>query len=304
MEMYVKAEEYMLEEIKKVMSSCFNEPRYVMDFFFKKRLNTDNCYVCIVDRKIVSLLNVIPHKIKIEREIINGVYIYGACTLRKYRNRGYMRGLLNYTHNDCKARGYECTFLVPEVQSLESFYEKLGYKNIFKLKRIELTNKEILDTFKDANSENNYDVDSVIDFYKIEKLRMDLLKDQNSVIYNENDIDFANSLYKFFSLGGIIHTDFGYGICAPCDPGELKIRDFICKNTDIPKLLKRIYNRFPNNKKYIIETTLNNQFFKDFGKSYFYGMIYPLSSLCSELVNNIINSKSEERYPYLGISLE
>lgn len=304
MELYKKAEQSMFGEIINIMSSCFNESTYVLKFFFEKRFNINNCYVCIDDGKLVSVLHAIPHKLRFGKETINGVYIYGACTLKQYRGLGHMTGLLKYVHEISRNKGYECSFLVPESSSLEPFYEKLGYKNLFKLRRLKLTKKEIIDicgkNILNPISEGN----STLNFYDIEKLREIIYINQDRVIYNENDIEFAHSLYQSFSFGGIVRTDQGYALCSTFDIGTIKIRDFTCHDTGTIELLSNIYNRFPNNNEYIIETSLSNSFFKDFGQPCFYGMVCPLSELCDVMVNNIIYTKNTDEYPYLGISLE
>ena len=302
MELYKKAEQSMFGEIINIMSSCFNESTYVLKFFFEKRFNINNCYVCIDNGKLVSVLHAIPHKLRFGRETINGVYIYGACTLKKYRGLGHMTGLLKYVHEVSKSKGYECSFLVPESPSLEPFYEKLGYKNLFKLRRLVLTKEEMLNICEEdminSTSEDN------LNFYDIEKLRETIHSTQDRVIYNENDIEFAHSLYQSFSFGGIVKTNQGYAFCSTFDIGKIKIRDFTCQESGTIELLSKIYNRFPNNSEYIIETSLDNNFFKNFGQPYFYGMINPLSELCDGIVNNIITTKNTDEYPYLGISLE
>lgn len=305
METYTKADLTMTEEIIKVMMACFGDPIWVLRFFFKERFDMNNCYVCIVDGKVVSVLHALKSKIKVERETLNAVYIYGACTLSEYRNHGYMTNLLKFANDAYSKVGYECSFLVPESDKLTKFYGRLGYRNFFKIKRIEMTRKEMMElcgfengNFKDSNS------GSLITSYQMENLRREVYKNQCGVVYGEKDIDFAGKLYEFFSSGGIVSNSCGYGICGFVSTGELKIRDFTCKFSGTTDLLRRIYSRFPGQQRYTIETSPSNAFFKDLGECYNYGMILPLSELSAELIEMCKLNLNGLNSPYLGISLE
>lgn len=305
METYTKADLTMTEEITKVMMACFGDPIWVLRFFFKERFDMNNCYVCAVDGKIVSVLHALKSKIKVGRETLNAVYIYGACTLSEYRSRGYMTNLLKFANDAYAKMGYECSFLVPESDKLIRFYSGLGYKNFFKIKRIEFTRKEMMELcgFEDSDFKD-LNLGSVLTSYQMENLRREVYENQCGVIYSEKDIDFAGKLYEFFSSGGIVSTSYGYGICGFISTGELKIRDFTCKFSGTTNLLRKIYSRFPGQQRYTIETSPSNAFFKDLGECYNYGMIFPLSELSSELIEIQGANLNSLNIPYLGISLE
>lgn len=305
METYSKADVTMVEEIIKVMMACFGDPIWVLRFFFKERFDMNNCYVCTVDGKVVSVLHAIKSKIKLGKETLNAVYIYGACTLSEYRSRGYMTNLLKFANKAYAKMGYECSFLVPESDKLIRFYSNLGYKNFFKIKRIEMTRKEMMELcgfegtdFKDLN------LGSALTSYQMENLRREVYENQCGVVYSEKDIDFAGKLYEFFSSGGIVSNNSGYGICGFVSTGELKVRDFTCKFSAAMDLLRKIYSRFPGQQRYIIETSPSNAFFKDLGECYNYGMIFPLSELSDGLIEMWELTSSGVSMPYLGISLE
>lgn len=301
MEVYKKADEKMVDEIMRVMTSCFGDPIWILKFFFKERFDIGNCYVCIEDKKIVSVLHVIKSKLKIGREILNGIYIYGACTLREYRKRGYMTGLINYVHEIYSKSGYECSFLLPANQEVSRFYEKIGYKNFFKLRRCEFSKNEIIDLCKENTDEVS---DCSLSLKEIEALRQEIYERSCGVIYSERDIGFAGKLYELFSSGAVVSTEFGYAICGFVSSGEIKIRDFTCKTPGIIGLIKKIYSRFPGQRKYIIETSTQNRFFKNFGNAVDYGMIMPLSNLASGLIETAGYFCESGSYPYMGISLE
>ena len=304
MEVYRKATKSMADEIIQVMSGCFKEPIWVLKFFFEERFDINNCHVCIVDGKIVSVAHAMPSKIKLIKEIVNGIYIYGACTLDGYRNQGFMGKLLKYVHTLYAQKGYECAFLVPERESLCDFYSELGYQNFFKIRRLELTKAEILEMCGGVSGNFENDKKYCLNFYYAEKLRLKVYDNKSVVQYTEKDIRFASRLYELFNSGGLISTNCGYGICGFVGEGELKVRDFTCKEAGTLQLLKKIYSKFPDQKKYIIETQTGNKFFKNLGKICNHGMILPLSPLCDAIIKSISDTSSEENSPYLAISLE
>lgn len=299
MEEYKKATIDMTDEIFKIMSECFNDPEWFVKFFFDKKLNLENCYVCTINQKVVSVLNFIPLKIRLNKHDFKGAYIYGACTLPQYRNNGYMTKLINYTQEVCVKEGYECTFLVPANKDLEKFYEKLGYTNFFQVKRVELKKNEILKL-----CENCY-LSAVADRFSlcyslVNKCRMCIYSD-NAVLYSIDDLSFADELYKL-NFGGLVDIDGGYGFCMPLNTPTLKIMDFTAIEGKEVELIKKITEIFPNYDNFIIETSPSNNFFKNSGSNYFKGMILPLTNLCETLVKQSIQDGNIR--PYLGISFE
>ena len=298
MEIYRKATKSMVEEIIQVMSGCFKEPIWVLKFFFEERFDINNCHVCMVDGKIVSVLHAMPSKIRLGREVINGIYIFGACTAEGFRRQGFMSKLLKYVNTFYAQKGFECSFLVPEREELSNFYSKFGYRNFFKIRRVELSKERFMEVCEGSFNVSDIDNRNSLNFYDAEKLRLKAYENKNVVLYTEKDIRFASRLYE------LVSTNCGYGICGFVGESELKVRDFTCKPNGTLPLLRKIYNRFPNQRRYIIETSTENKFFNDIGRVRNNGMIFPLSELCDAIISNIILDPSQIDTPYLGISLE
>lgn len=301
-ETYKQANISHSDDILCAMAECFKETQKVISFFFEeKRLLIDNCYICEIDNKIVSLINIIDSKLKLNNTILKGAYVYGACTLEKYRNQGYMSNLLKYIQKVCSKKNYDCLFLSPANPKLELFYQKLGYTNFFKIKKVILENSQMFQMITSQNSYNKNIAEYNLNLDNIEKFRDAIYGSDNYVIYNHNDIEFAIKMYTKFSKGKIIYSKHGYGICVCTPSNELKIIDFTCKNTkETIKLLEKIYRTFPHQNRYIIETSSNNTFFESFGNTCYNGMILPLTKHCK----NVISESHLLRNAYLGISLE
>ena len=81
-----------------------------------------NLLLKMVDKSIVSMLFAIDSSI----DITAAAYIYGAATDVNYRNRGYMRELIEFASNK-----FDALYLKPANTDLFDFYKKLGFKTAF-----------------------------------------------------------------------------------------------------------------------------------------------------------------------------
>lgn len=281
-------------ELISITVKAFDEPVSTVEFVFNNRIDFDSCYVCKVNNKIISLVHAFPIDLKLNNKIFKSYYIYGVCTLPQYQGCGYMTRLLDFMEKDLKKKNGDFVFLVPEIKSLVRFYEKLGYKNFFKTKTIEFTNSEFKSLCKEKIEKK-----IKLSYFFLEKLRRKLYNNINNVMYSLKDIKFAVDLYSFF-CGKVIANESGYGICM-MHRNSLIIRDFTCKETEVPYLLGKIYKYFPNAKDYILRTEPTNKFFKDYGETDFYGMIKPLKEKNNLIINDVIISGE---FPCVGISYD
>ena len=56
-----------------------------------------------------------------------GIYIYALCTNSLYRNKGYMRRLLELSFEYGKLAGYDYFWLFPASEDLKASYNKIGF---------------------------------------------------------------------------------------------------------------------------------------------------------------------------------
>ena len=57
-------------------------------------------------------------------------YLYAVATHPAYRGQGLCHQLMEKTHDHLKAQGYAGAVLVPQEESLRTFYGKMGYKTM------------------------------------------------------------------------------------------------------------------------------------------------------------------------------
>ena len=210
-----------------------------------------------------------------------------------------MKRLLNFTAEIEKERNTDFLFLVPCNKDIEKYYEKLGYENFFKIKKINFSNED----FKRLISESpcvslrsdNFE-------HSVEKICNMVYNGGNYVKYRQKDINYAEKLYSKFFGGKIVTSGQNFAICFYHTDNILKIIYFCAENLWNSKLLlQSIYKEFPNCSKYSFNVCAENEFFKSYGQSEFYGMIKPLNPVAEKAVPSI---KKSEKSPYLGLPLD
>jgi len=127
--MITKANEKQTEEIREIWRICFpqEDPRYV-EYYFKNLYQPENCFIYLLEDKVVSCVIRNIHAVMFNGRALQASMIVGAATLPKYRQRGYMRALLNIVVDAC-----EHTELITLIQSEEpSLYKNFGFRILYK----------------------------------------------------------------------------------------------------------------------------------------------------------------------------
>ena len=78
------------------------------------------------DGKTVSMLFTLPCELNFEGKKQKLYYVYAAATDKEYRGMGYMSALIKEVTKVSDAP----LFLKPATESLQSFYQKLGFEKI------------------------------------------------------------------------------------------------------------------------------------------------------------------------------
>jgi predicted acetyltransferase len=134
--MITKANERQTEEIREIWRICFpqEDPRYA-EYYFKNLYQPENCYVYLLEDKVVSCVIRNTHAVMFNGRALQASMIVGAATLPEYRQRGYMRALLNIVVDAC-----EHSELITLIQSEEpSLYTNFGFRMIYKRVQYTLT---------------------------------------------------------------------------------------------------------------------------------------------------------------------
>ncbi len=81
------------------------------------------------DGKIVSMINIVGCKMKLDGRTVAGGFVYAACTDHAMRGRGIFRALNEYAEEYMKEKGMEFLMLIPANDGLFPMYRSLGYIN-------------------------------------------------------------------------------------------------------------------------------------------------------------------------------
>lgn len=113
------------QELKKIWSVCFGDDPAYIDFFFQN-LGDRECLIYKQGNEIAAMLFLLQCTL----QGYTGRYIFAACTMPGFREKGYMGRLLKYAQEFYQNT---CDFLclVPAQPSLFDYYSKFGFKTYF-----------------------------------------------------------------------------------------------------------------------------------------------------------------------------
>ena len=111
-------------ELSRMWQNIFLEEREITELFFENIFDKAVTPVIRQNGEIVSSLFLLPCKIG----EFEGKCVYCAMTLPRYRGKGYMKKLLDFSYDYCRANGFDFLILVPAEKSLFNYYEKCGFE--------------------------------------------------------------------------------------------------------------------------------------------------------------------------------
>ena len=120
--------------LKSLWKTVFGDSDDVVDFFFDNTVDLNNVYAYKDNGKCVSAFYLIDVPIKEGRILKKSMYLYAAATLPEYRKKGIMSKMIEYAAARLKLSGFDYLYLYPANNELYTFYEKFGFKSVFKEK--------------------------------------------------------------------------------------------------------------------------------------------------------------------------
>lgn len=136
-------------QIKNLWKNTFEDKDELIDFYFSNRHRNENMLIFLKGEVVAAMLTMLPLEIKSGEKTFAGRYIYAVATDKKYRGQGISTMLLNHAHNWMKRNHEQVSVLVPASKSLFDFYEKRGFKTVFKIDFLEISSDEISKNIKD-----------------------------------------------------------------------------------------------------------------------------------------------------------
>lgn len=140
--------------IIRLWNEAFGDSEKEIRFFLDSCYKPHNTIIYEADGEIASMLFLLEGDMHIGDVDYPSYYLYAACTLKKFRGRGIMAHLLDFAKKTATDRDKSFICLRPGEKSLFDFYEKFGYKSVFKVKKVTAdVDKSELNTFTELNSD-------------------------------------------------------------------------------------------------------------------------------------------------------
>ena len=277
------------------MKIGFQETEESVRFFFDKKVDLNNCVVCMEDGKIVSSLHIIPTKIRWEKDSIPVDYIYAATTLPEFRSKGYMSKLICEANKISLLRGNKASILIPATKSLFSFYKKLGYKNFYKYKKVIISNSQMKQFVKKANIfDKTFCLEDVFGVYIKNHVGF------GDTVWDKTTVEYAFNINEF--LGGVnVFSDNRYAMCYIQKQNTVKIAEFSTSPSDVNNLLGNIYYKLPNYSSYELILPVNYTQINLPGDIFNHGLIKPYTPELDPFVQKVRN---DNNCPYFSFTLE
>lgn len=138
--MIIQATEAHTAGMKELWKKCFTQedPRE-NEFFFKAEYKPEYGYVMIEDSKVAAGACRMPHALMFNGRVLQTSMIVGVATLPEYRNRGYMKQMMETVINAC-----EHSELITLVQAYDpSLYKPYGFEMIYNRSEYVLTRMDV-----------------------------------------------------------------------------------------------------------------------------------------------------------------
>lgn len=174
--------------IVSLWNESFGDTAEEIMFFINNKYLPENTLVAEENGEIASVLFLLEGKMCIKGIDYPSYYLYAACTLKKYRGRGFMAKLLEEAEKIAALRAIDFICLMPGEKSLFDFYEKFGYKTVFNRKVLSV------DVGKDIESVEIKPSDAD----DCEKIRNIAFSDYDYFIWDRQSIEFAFSHNKMY----------------------------------------------------------------------------------------------------------
>lgn len=122
----------MTAELRNLWQEAFGDTDVLLDGFEKTGFSSDRHHCIMENGTPVSALYWFDCILEGQKL----AYIYAVATLKSHRGKGLATRLMTETHEILKKQGYAGAILVP-ASGLFPFYEKIGYKTVSQIKRLD-----------------------------------------------------------------------------------------------------------------------------------------------------------------------
>ena len=116
----------MESKLRYLWKLVFGDTDAFLDGFFSTAYSPERCRYLTDGETVTSVLYWLDCELAGEKY----AYLYAVATHPDHRGKGLCRSLMAQTHVHLRAQGYAGAVLVPQEESLRTFYGKTGYKTV------------------------------------------------------------------------------------------------------------------------------------------------------------------------------
>lgn len=138
--MLLEQKEQYVDCLVELWHKVFGDEEEYIRLFFKEAYYDSECFVKLVDGKVVSAFYLLRCKIRFSDKTYEGRYLYAAATLPEYRGKGIMSELIGEAVAYCKEVNLDYIALVPASESLYGYYGRFGFVEAMYKYRFTLNN--------------------------------------------------------------------------------------------------------------------------------------------------------------------
>lgn len=277
-----------IKQIVNLWNEAFGDSEDEIMFFINNRYLPNNTLVCEIDGEIASLLFLLEGNMCIKNKDYPSYYLYAACTAKKYRGRGIMASMLRFAQKTAQNRGYSFICLMPGENSLFDFYEKHGYKTVFKKKLITVNRTSLSDhpasfNFSSDNSSIN-----------LSEIRNEALYGIDYFKWDDKAIEFAFNHNKMYG-GEILNSCEGYLLYTQ-NNGILAVKETTFTSSQLKECLIFLAQKH-NNEEIIVNVPVSCECEIGSAKIVPAAMMLALNDETEKMINQIDGA-------YLGLTLD
>ena len=238
-----------IERAKDIWRENFTDSEEEIDFYFKTIYRDKNFLMLEENGEIKASLHENPYDICFNRNILPSFYIVGVAVSPEYREKGYMRKLLNHSLKNALSNNKDIVFLSPINTEI---YSSFGFGYISGLEHYELKLEDI--PFNSINRDieikkaGEEDFNSIIELYnkKMENSNIYLKRDHSYLTRIKGEIENENGkIYVFYREKRIVGYLMGY-----FREEEIFVREFFYSDIESAKtmlaFIKTFKEYYPN----------------------------------------------------------
>lgn len=220
-----------VNSLKKLWVSAFDDTSLGFKTFIKNNKKNFRIYTAKDSGIVVAMLFHIPCVVSGEK----AHYLYGAATEKRYRKRGIMGKLIDFSLNDAVNYGEKFSFLYPANDHLYGFYRRFDYERKCFCKTKTLLREELMNIAEYPGFCMSMSINGM------SRLRNEELKG-NALKFSEEYMKYSVAVTR--NGGGyVVCSDKEYALVAQDEFCHCVVSELFCKEEDKFKLLGELLKK-------------------------------------------------------------